>query len=248
MGVRYHRRMEPTPLVLASASPRRRRLLAWLEVPYECVATDTDEDLDSPLRGVPPVLARSLAADKARSARAGARACAAAASGAAADAGDAIDAAAEPVILAFDTLVMLDGKVLGKPSDRADAERMLRALSGRSHAVVTGVAVLRPEDEDPRTFAVTTPVTMRELDEATIRDWLDGDEVLGCAGAYNIERHLASVDEGECYQNVAGIPLCHVHERLARIGVAGVAPCAACEAARGVECPLGRKLRRTTRA
>jgi septum formation protein len=248
MGVRYHRRMEPTPLVLASASPRRRRLFAWLEVPYECVATDTDEDLDSPLRGVPPVLARSLAADKARAARALARADAGAATSAR-DAGDAGDAApGEPVILAFDTLVMLDGTVLGKPADRADAERMLRALSGRAHSVVTGVAVLRSEDEDPQTFAVITPVTMRDLDEATIRDWLDGDEVLGCAGAYNIERHLANVGDGECYQNVAGIPLCHVHERLARIGVAGAAPCAACEAARDVECPLGRKLCRTTGA
>lgn len=236
--------MEPAPLVLASASPRRRRLFAWLEAPYECVATDTDEDLDSPLRGVPPVLARSLAAEKARSARA--RVNADAHAGANASTGDATTNQA--VILAFDTLVMVDGTVLGKPSDRTDAERMLRSLSGRTHAVVTGVALLGPEDEDPRTFAVTTPVTMRELDEATIQGWLDGDEVLGCAGAYNIERHLASVDEGECYQNVAGIPLCHVYERLARIGVAGTTPFLACEAARGVTCPLGRKLCRTTGA
>jgi septum formation protein len=220
--VRYHPRMEQTPFVLASASPRRRRLLAWLEAPYVSVATDTDEDLTSPLRRVPPVLARTLAADKARAARA--------------DAGSA-------TILAFDTIVVLDGEVLGKPADRADAERMLRALSGRTHSVITGVAVLRPGAADPETFAVTTPVDMRELDDANIAEWLDGDEALGCAGAYNIERHLASVESGECYQNVAGLPLCYVHEKLTRLGFGDVvAPLAACEAARGVECPLGRRL------
>jgi septum formation protein len=219
--------METTAFVLASASPRRRRLFAWLEAPYTCVATGTEEDLGSPLRRVPPVLARSLAADKARAARE--------AAGNGAGAGD--------VVLAFDTIVLLDGAVLGKPADRADAERMLRALSGRTHAVVTGVAVLRPGAADPETFAVTTPVEMRSLDDAAIAAWLEGDEALGCAGAYNIERHLASVEDGECYQNVAGLPLCHLYQRLAKLGFAGVvAPVAACEAERGCVCALGRKL------
>jgi septum formation protein len=222
--------METTPLVLASASPRRRRLLAWLELPYDCVSTDTDEDLTSPLRGVPPVLARSIAADKARAAREQARADARA------------DQADDRTIVAFDTIVILDGEVLGKPTDEADAERMLRALSRRTHSVITGVAVLRPGASDPETFAVTTPVAMRDLDDAAIAGWLDGDEALGCAGAYNIERHLASVEDGECYQNVAGLPLCHLHERLSRLGIAGASPLAACEAALGRECSLGRRV------
>jgi septum formation protein len=221
--------METTPLVLASASPRRRRLLEWLGVPYTCVATGTEEDLSSPLRRVPPVLARSLAADKARSAREAAW--------------PGNEAEAEHVVLAFDTIVLLDGEVLGKPTDRADAQRMLRALSGRTHAVVTGVAVLWPGAADPETFAVTTPVEMRALDYAVIAAWLEGDEALGCAGAYNIERHLASVEDGECYQNVAGLPLCHLYERLVKLGVEGVAPpVAACEAERGAACALGRRL------
>jgi septum formation protein len=224
--------MEPTPLILASASPRRRRLLAWLEAPYTCLATDTDEDLSSPLRRVPPVLARTLAADKARAAKG---------AGAGADGGS--EAGAEPVILAFDTIVVLDREVLGKPEDRADAERMLGALSGRVHSVITGVALLRPGQDDPETFAVETPVEMRELDAAAIAEWLATDEALGCAGAYNIEHHLASVEDGECYQNVAGLPLCHLQERLIKLGIAGDAsPVAACEAARGVECALGRRL------
>jgi septum formation protein len=221
--------MEAAPLILASASPRRRRLLAWLGLPYASIATDTPEDLGSPLRRVPPVLARSLAADKARAARAGGDGDAAGASG---------DAA---TILAFDTIVVLDGEVLGKPADRADAERMLAALSGRTHSVVTGVAVLRPGEGEPETFAVSTPVEMRALDAEAIADWLAGDEALGCAGAYNIERHLASVADGECYQNVAGIPLCHVYERLVRLGTTDLTPpCAECEASRGLACSLGR--------
>ena len=220
--------MDSAPLMLASASPRRRRLLAWLGIPYDSIATDTDEDLGSPLRRVPPVLARSLAADKARAALAGA---------------SPDRRAGQPTVLAFDTIVVLDREVLGKPRDRADAERMLGKLSGRTHSVITGVAMLREGQAEPVTFAVTTPVAMRALDEPAVAAWLDTDEALGCAGAYNIEKHLASVEDGECYQNVAGLPLCHLYEKLKRLGVEGIeAPVAACEAARGTECALGRGL------
>jgi septum formation protein len=212
--------MDAQPLLLASGSPRRRRLLAWLGLPYDVTATGTDEDLTGPLRKLPPVLARSLAADKARAAA------------------GSVDGAG--LIVAFDTIVVLDGLVLGKPADDADARRMLRALSGRSHQVVTGVALLAPGDSEPSTFAVTTEVRMRDLDDGAITAWLAGGEALGCAGAYNIERMLASVDAGECYQNVAGLPLCHLYARLSRLGVPGLdAPVAACDAARGVSCTLG---------
>jgi len=146
-------------------------------------------------------------------------------------------------VLAFDTIVVLDREVLGKPADRADAARMLGELSGRSHSVITGVAVLHEGQAEPVTFAVTTPVEMRELDDETVAEWLAGDEALGCAGAYNIEKHLASVEDGECHQNVAGLPLCHLYEKLKRAGVEGLeAPVSACETARGVECALGRRL------
>lgn len=224
-GVRYHPGMDTTAFTLASASPRRRRLLAWLAVPYDSIATETDEDLSSPLRRVPPVLARSIAADKARAARARA------------------DRDPAETVLAFDTIVVLDREILGKPVDRVDADRMLRALSGRTHDVITGVAIMRAEDDEPATFAVTTPVAMRGLDDEAIAAWLTGGEALGCAGAYNIERHLASVEIGECFQNVAGLPLCHLYERLSRLGLEGMAaPFEECEKARGVECALGRRL------
>ena len=197
--------------------------MEWLGVAHDVTATDTDEDLTGPLASLPPVLARSIAADKARAARA---------------------AGSHGTIVACDTIVVLDRTVLGKPEDIEDAWRMLRALSGRVHEVVTGVALFPGTADEPRTFAVTTPVRMRDLADADIEAGAASGELLGCAGAYNIERHLASVDEGECYQNVAGLPLCHLYRELLAEGVEGVtSPVEACEAARGgVTCTLGRRI------
>ena len=214
------------PLVLASASPRRRRLIAWLGVPFEVVETDTPEDLSSPLAGVPPVLARSIAADKAREARA--------ASG------------PDAAIVACDTIVVLDRRVLGKPRDLEEASGMLRELSGREHQVITGVALFLPHWSEPRTFAVTTPVRMHDLEEERQRAWMEKGDLLGCAGAYNIEDHLASVDADQCYQNVAGLPLCHLYAALrsdahvrAWLPVEPTSPLAACDAALCRACELG---------
>lgn len=212
--------MDTAPIILASASPRRRRLLAWLGVPFSVTSVDTPEDLTSPLRAVPPVLARSLAAEKARAAL--------------------IAGAPEGVLISCDTIVVLDRQVLGKPSDEADAARMLHALSGRTHHVVTGIAIVAPGAREPLTFATATEVEMRELGDDAIAEWIAKGEAMGCAGAYNIEHHLASVGLDQCYQNVAGLPLCHLYQRLERIGVAGLErPIAACDAACGRECALG---------
>ena len=99
----------------------------------------------------------------------------------------------------------------------------------------------------PDTFAVVTPVAMRSLPAEAIEAWLGGDEVLGCAGAYNIEHHLASVADDQCFHNVAGMPLCHVYAELAS-GRAGTvppgltAPVTACDAALGRHCLLGPKV------
>ena len=183
-------------------------------------STDTDEDLSSPLRSVPSVLARSIAADKARDALAG--------------------AVAQSALVTCDTIVVLDRAVMGKPVDEADAARMLRALSGRTHQVITGVAIVAPGEREPVTFAVTTAVEMRALDEDAIASWIAKGEAMGCAGAYNIEHHLASVTDDECYQNVAGLPLCHLYQRLDRISVEGLTePVAACDEACGRACVLG---------
>ncbi len=148
------------------------------------------------------------------------------------------------LVAAFDTIVELDGALLGKPTDLDDAWRMLRALSGRQHQVITGVALLGSDESPPATFAVTTAVRMKRLTDDAIEEWLGRGEALGCAGAYNIEGQVAEVDEYECYQNVAGLPLCHVCVRL-REGAPGAPPLAAenpiakCDAALGRHCRLG---------
>ncbi|MHB1135442.1 MAG: Maf family protein [Coriobacteriia bacterium] len=213
--------MAASDIVLASASPRRRRLIGWLGLDAQTLATDTVEDLSQPL--VPSELAASLAAEKAAAAR---------------------TSGARGTILAFDTIVVHSGTVLGKPVDADDARRMLRGLSGGVHEVVTGVAIHAEGMASPDTFPVTTSVRMRTLDDAGIERWISDGEALGCAGAYNIEHHLASVDDDECFQNVAGLPLCHVYRALAS-GRAGtppvelVRPVEACDAALGRHCLLG---------
>lgn len=214
----------PTRIVLASQSPRRRRLLSWLELPFEPHAVDTPEELDSPLAADPPALAISLAAEKAEAARA-----------------EGLND--DALLLCFDTIVVHDGAVLGKPADEADAWRMLRSLSGRTHQVVTGVALLCPKEDAPRTFSVTTDVEMAELTDCSIAAWMAMGTYLGCAGAYNIEAQIASVGDGECFQNVAGLPLCHLYLEL--LGISGecspgapASPVGACDAALSRHCRL----------
>lgn len=212
-------------LLLASASPRRRRLLAWLRLPYAVCATDTLEEMDGPLAERPTALACSLAADKSLAARA------------------CPDADSAALVVACDTIVVVDGRILGKPRNLDDAFVMLRTLSGRMHEVVTGVALLWPGDDAPATFSVVTPVMMRTLTDDDIRAWANKGELLGCAGAYNIESHLASVALGQCFQNVAGLPLCHLFAALDAGGLSDAqSPVCACDDARGVTCTLGPRL------
>lgn len=215
-------------MVLASQSPRRRRLLGSLGLPFEAVSVDTPEELDTPLASDPEALASHLAAEKCRAAR-------------------AEQHAEDRLVLCFDTIVVLDGEVLGKPKDVEDAWRMLRSLSGRTHQVVTGVALLCPEDAEPRTLAVTTEVRMRPLGDADIEAWMARGEFMGCAGAYNIEGQVAEVTEDECYQNVAGLPMCHLYaELIARPPVclsgAPESPLPICDAMLRRQCRLGRRL------
>jgi septum formation protein len=224
----------PRGLVLASKSPRRRRLLEWLGLSFSVTEVDTIESLDTPLASDPPALAASLAAEKA---------------GAARDLG----LTQQGLVLCFDTIVVLDDEVLGKPCDVDDAWRMLRALSGRVHEVVTGIALLAPGADDPRTLAVTTAVTMRALTDADIEEWMRSGTFMGCAGAYNIEAQIAEVSADECYQNVAGLPLCHLFAELRddptlAAYLPGDAQCPAptCDAALGRTCRLAPRVTRTT--
>ncbi|MCL2503015.1 MAG: Maf family protein [Coriobacteriia bacterium] len=214
-------------IVLASFSPRRRRLLACLGIPFEACAVDTPEDISGPLANNPSALAAHLAVEKALAART-----------------EGIGPGA--LILAFDTIVVADGVLLGKPTDESDARRMLRMLSGESHQVVTGAALLAPGDSAPASFAVTSNVSMRKLPNEQIDAWLASDEYVGCAGAYNIEKNLARVDSLECHQNVCGLPLCHLYcelsTRYPRYAPGIVSPVAACDQMLGRSCGLGAQM------
>jgi septum formation protein len=154
------------------------------------------------------------------------------------------EAVAQPgtVTLAADTVIDLDGEVIGKPADAADAVATLKRLAGRSHVVRTEVALIGPSRRALR-FGVRTTVAMKPADEAAIRAYVATGEPLDRAGAYAIQgaggAQVAWYDG--CYSNVVGLPLCHVFFGLRKLGI-GVPerPEPAFTRAFGFECPAWR--------
>jgi septum formation protein len=173
------------PLILASASPRRAEILRILGLPFGVEGADVDESV---LPGeVPDVHVRRLAGEKA-----------------------AAVAARYPdaLVLAGDTVVLVDGRVLGKPGSEAAAEGMLMALQGRSHEVLTGLALATPGGRRLDGVA-TTRVTFRAFDQAFARGYVATGEPMDKAGAYGIQgagAALVAGIEGD-YFNVVGLPV-----------------------------------------
>lgn len=173
-------------IVLASASPRRREILATAGYTFEIQTADVDENIHVT---DPELLVRELALLKA-------------AAGAKKVKGDAY-------VIGADTVVSLDGEIMGKPADRADAKRMLRALSGKTHQVFTGVCVLDTADGSATSRSDATHVTIRELTEAEIDAYIATGEPDDKAGAYAIQgigAKLVEKTEGDL-NNVIGFPL-----------------------------------------
>lgn len=171
------------PLLLASTSPQRRAILEQLHVPFDVVAPRYEEH--DPPDADPARLVRDHALGKARSV--------------------AADSGGRPV-LGVDTTVELAGRVYAKPADAGDAERMLEALSGRTHAVVSGLALVTPGWEHVED--VTTLVTFRTLTPRDLAAYVRSGEWEGRAGGYAIQgRGAALVErvEGD-YLNVVGLP------------------------------------------
>jgi len=185
-------------LVLASASPRRRELLTQAGYRFEVHPAHIPED---PLPGEDPItyVAR-LAREKAEAVF---RELAGAGEPPEKDRPDGKSL----VVLGADTTVALDNTILGKPEDEADAARMLRLLSGRTHRVVTGVAVVTSKGAE--VAAEATAVRFLTLSEAEIAGYVAGGEPMGKAGAYAIQGRAARWIpriQG-CYFNVMGLPL-----------------------------------------
>lgn len=185
-------------IVLASSSPRRRMLLRRLGVPFRCVDPAVDERV---IPGETPAAhVRRLALAKARAVLGG--------------------ALFGPVVGA-DTVVVIDGEILGKPRGAREAERMLRRLAGRTHEVLTGVAVLGRAPPRKRTAVVRSRVSMRPLEPGAIRAYVATGEPLDKAGSYAAQgrgRGLLAGIEGSL-ANVIGLPLERLGPMLEEFGV-----------------------------
>lgn len=200
-----------TPLVLASASPQRRAILARLGIEFELRPTGVQEIA----AGEPREVALQNALLKARAgARHGAR-----------EAAQGLDDAGEgarEAVLGVDTLVALDGEIYGKPTDEDAAARTLRALGGRTHEVHSGVALLVGAEE--RTAVCSTAVSFRALNEDLLRRCLQSGQWREKSGAYAIQGFGAALVtriEGD-YENVVGLPVATLldlwPELLTRVG------------------------------
>jgi septum formation protein len=179
-------------LLLASASPRRRELLRNAGISFEVLSVPVDE---TPLPGEQAeALARRLAQAKARTAYAAAQ-------------NDPRFASQDLVVLGADTVVTVDGHVLGKPADDEDAATMLRLLSGKTHQVITGIALesFRGSQVD----SATTQVTFSPISEAEIGQYVATGEPMDKAGAYAIQGMASrwTVEIRGCYFNVVGLPV-----------------------------------------
>jgi septum formation protein len=211
-------------LILASGSPRRRQLLSLLGLPFVIKTADVDEtQLDGE---APTELVLRVSQAKASAVN---------------------DVRSDELVIAADTIVVLDGQVLGKPEDPEDAVCMLRCLRGRSHIVYSGVTVSHPASRRMLRELGESTVSMRDYGDAEIDAYVDSGDPLDKAGAYAIQHPIfapASSVDG-CWLNVMGLPLCHLGRALAEFGV--VIPASigvTCQAFSQLECCISPRILR----
>ncbi|WP_308756996.1 Maf-like protein [uncultured Bacteroides sp.] len=184
-------------VILASNSPRRKELLAGLGVSYEVrTLPDVDESYPETLQGadIPLYIAKEKA--------------------------DAYRDMLQPgeLMITADTIVWLDGKVLGKPKDREDALRMLRDMSGRTHEVFTGVCLTTTEWQ--RSFAARTEVSFSVLGEEEIAYYVDKFRPMDKAGAYGVQEWIGFIgveNISGSYYNIMGLPVQRLYRELIKI-------------------------------
>ena len=183
--------MTEKKIILASTSPRRRELLARMGYEFTCDAPEVDENVD----GRADEIVALLSARKARA---------------------AAEKDTDGGIIASDTLVSLDGKGLGKPADAADAYRMLRALSGRTHEVFSGVCMIDAATGREETRVARTGVIFRELSDEEINGYIATGEPMDKAGAYGIQGGAGKFVTGldGTFENVMGFPVDVVEDML----------------------------------
>ena len=180
-------------VILASQSPRRQELLKLFHIPFTVCVADIDEAMD-PKKAPFDEVAR-VSQLKAL----------------------AVERAPGDIVIAADTIVVISGKVLGKPHSAAEAKQMLRLLSGRDHQVMTGVTVLR--DNRVETVTEVTDIHFRPLSENEINAYVRSGEPMDKAGAYGIQGGAALFAEkmvGD-YYNVMGLPVCRLWQMLQKV-------------------------------
>jgi septum formation protein len=180
-------------IILASKSPRRRQLLEGLNLPFEVIVREVEEVFPEELsmESIPVYLAK-LKAEPFRK-----------------------DMEAKVLVITADTIVWIDGEVLGKPVDHPHAVEMLRKLSGRKHIVVTGVCLT--SNEKQVTFSSVTEVHFKELSDAEIEYYLEIYHPYDKAGAYGVQEWIGyiAIDRIEgSYFNVMGLPVGRLYEEL----------------------------------
>lgn len=187
-------------LILASASPRRKELLEQIGLQFRVMPSNVEETIKP--AETPDELVIRLSLDKA------------------CDIAGRSDISSRWII-GSDTVVVCDSQILGKPADDQDAATMLRQLSGTSHLVVSGYAVIDRKLQIQRTEAVTTRVHFRQLTEAEIARYIATGEPVDKAGAYAIQGIGACFVSGieGSYTNVVGLPLCRLTLALKELGV-----------------------------
>lgn len=185
-------------LILASTSPRRKELLQTLGLSFAILTSDADETTEAGLS--PREIVEELAVRKASA---------------------VASRLTEGIVLGADTIVVLDGQVLGKPVDEADACRMLSSLQGREHTVYSGVALIDAETGRREVSHSRTQVRIRPLTDAEIKAYIATKEPMDKAGSYAIQGIGATLVEGISgdYFTVVGLPLCLTASMLARFGV-----------------------------
>ena len=171
-------------IILASASPRRQELLKYIFEDFEIIPADIDESVPEqiPVEERPEIIARKKAEHVAK------------------DYPDSL-------VIGSDTAVIAAGKMLGKPADKADAERMLSMLSGKVHKVITGCCICK--NGTAQSFSSVTEVEFYELTDEEKKEYLGGDELKDKAGAYGIQGAAAMFVKGinGDYNNVVGLPV-----------------------------------------
>jgi len=188
----------PPRLILASASPRRRDLLREAGYEFEIYPADVDEE--SIGRGLAPTVAAARIA--------------------LAKALKVSDRSPTDIVLAADTVVILNGQMLGKPADESDARRMLHALAGSEHHVFTAVVITRSQPNLRVEQSVSSSVRMRALSDTEIDAYVAGGNWRGKAGGYGIQDADPFITRtAGCATNIVGLPMTTTRQMLAEIGV-----------------------------